>query len=201
MPARLPLLLGALVLGIALCPACTPSSSRSSSVPDTAAVEPTADGPRDSSAAPSAPGAPAPADVNEGDRSVSQRLEDASVAARAKQALAGHRTLRRFEFAPSVVRGRLTLRGDVDTRAQYREAERVVAALGAVTSVTNRVTVNGRPVSDSEDGTASEATYHTVRRGDTLSEIARRYGVSVRQLRSLNDLSAALQPGDRVRVR
>jgi LysM repeat protein len=93
------------------------------------------------------------------------------------------------------------LRGDVDTRDQYREAERVAAALEGVTAVTNRVTVEGRPVSTPEEGTSSEATYHTIRRGDTLSEIARRYGVSVRQLRSLNDLSSPLQPGERLRVR
>lgn len=123
------------------------------------------------------------------------------MAARAKQALARHRTLRRFEFAPSVVRGHLTLRGDVDTREQYREAERVVTALSDVSAITNEVTVDGRPVSEVADSSPSDATYHTVRRGDTLTEIARRYGVSVRQLRRLNDVSATLQPGERIRVR
>lgn len=199
MPARSLLLLGALVLGVALCPACTPSSSRSSSVPDTTTVETAAEARQAPSAEP-ATSAPPPAKT--GDRSVSQRLADASVAARAKQALARHRTLRRFEFSPSVVRGQLTLRGNVDTREQYQEAERVVTALSEVTAVTNAVTVDGRSVSDAEDGPSSEtATYHTVRQGDTLSEIARRYGVSVRQLRSLNDLSGALKPGERIRVR
>jgi LysM repeat protein len=61
------------------------------------------------------------------------------------------------------------------------------------------VTVEGRAISESGD--AAEAAYHTVRRGDTLTEIARAYGVSVQTLRSLNDLSGTLQPGDRLRVR
>ncbi|MCS3696458.1 LysM peptidoglycan-binding domain-containing protein [Salinibacter ruber] len=131
---------------------------------------------------------------------MSQRLADASVAARAKQALARHRTLRRFDFSLSAVRGRLVLRGDVDTREQYREAERVAAALDAVRAVANEVTVDGRPVTSADPSSAGTA-YHTVRRGDTLSEIARRYGVSVQQLRRLNDQTSSLQPGERIRVR
>jgi len=123
------------------------------------------------------------------------------MAARAKQALARHRTLRRFEFAPSVVRGHLILRGDVNTREQYREAERVVTTLNDVSAVTNEVTVNGRSVSEGDESSSSDTTYHTVQRGDTLTDISRRYGVSVRQLQRLNDLSATLQPGERIRVR
>lgn len=134
-------------------------------------------------------------------RSVSQRLADASVAARAKQALARHQALRRFDFSASVVRGRLTLGGDVNTREQHRAAARVTSALDGVAAVTNDVTVDGRPAAEADDPSSSDATHHTVRRGDTLSDIARRYGVSVRQLRSLNDLSASLQPGERIRVR
>ncbi|HUF12859.1 MAG TPA: LysM peptidoglycan-binding domain-containing protein [Longimicrobiales bacterium] len=44
---------------------------------------------------------------------------------------------------------------------------------------------------------------HQVRRGDTLWDIARRYDVSVSQLRSWNSLSSrsAIQPGQRLRVR
>ena len=107
--------------------------------------------------------------------------------------------LRQFNFSPTVVRGHLTLRGEVDTREQYRRAERVATTVTGVTEVTNQVTVEGRSISTSGD--AAEATYHTVRRGDTLTEIARAYGVSVQTLRSLNDLSGALQPGQRIRIR
>ncbi len=96
------------------------------------------------------------------------------------------------------MRGRLALHGDVGTREQYREAERVVTALGAVRAVTNEVTVDGRPATNGNS--SSDTAYHTVRRGDTLSEIARRYGVSVQQLRRLNDGASSLQPGERIRV-
>lgn len=119
--------------------------------------------------------------------------------ARVKQALARAETLRRFSFSPTVARGRLILRGDVDTREQHRRAERVAANVEGVREITNQVTVQRQSLS--EAGDAAEATYHTVGRGDTLTEIASAYGVSVRQLRALNDLSGALQPGDRIRVR
>ena len=198
MSARSPLfLLGALALGASLASACTPGSSRSSP-PDTTAAATAPEAPEDPS--PKRPSVAPSSPTDTASRSVSQRLADASVAARAKQALARHRTLRRFDFSPSAVRGRLVLRGDVDTREQYREAERVAAALDAVRAVANEVTVDGRPVADADPSSADTA-YHTVRRGDTLSEIARRYGVSVQQLRRLNDQTSSLQPGERIRVR
>lgn len=191
--------LGGLVLG-ALLPACTPGSSSSSPArPDTTAAETVSTASDNASTRQQGRQTPAPADADS--RSVSQRLADASVATRAKQALARHRTLRRFRFSPSVANGHLTLRGDVDTREQYQEAERVVANLSEVRGVTNEVTVDGRPVSDADNSSPSNPVYHTVRRGDTLTEIARRYGVSVPQLRRLNDISTSLQPGQRIRVR
>ena len=190
-------LLGSLVLGAGLLSACTPGSSRSSSPPDTTTVE---TGPEASDSSVRRTPAEEEPPSKEA-RPVSQRLADASVAARARQALARHQALRRFDFSASVVRGRLTLRGDVKTREQHRAATRVVSALDGVTTVTNDVTVDGRPVTEANDPSSSDVTHHTVRRGDTLSDIARRYGVSVRQLRSLNDLSASLQPGQRIRVR
>jgi FOG: LysM repeat len=138
-------------------------------------------------------------------RTVAQRLSDASVGARVKQALVRVETLRRFNFSPSVVRGHLVLRGDVNTREQYRRAERIAQRQEGVTAVTNQVTVDGQAVSETdgrgEDAEEADATYHTVRRGDTLSEIARKYGVSTRQIRTLNDLSGSLQPGQEIRVR
>jgi len=47
------------------------------------------------------------------------------------------------------------------------------------------------------------AVYHTVRRGESLYLIARRYGVTVRYLCALNGLStrSVLRPGQRLRVR
>ncbi|PSQ68093.1 MAG: N-acetylmuramoyl-L-alanine amidase, partial [Bacteroidetes bacterium QH_1_64_81] len=162
-----------------------------------------------SAASPSAPaetssldasgGSPDAPDRTEDSRTVAQRLEDAGVAARVKQALVRTQSLRPFNFASAVIRGRLTLRGNVETREQYRTAERVASSVEGVTDVTNQVTVQGRALS--ETGDPAEATYHTVRRGDTLWKISREYDVSVRQVRALNDLSESLQPGQRIRVR
>ena len=126
-------------------------------------------------------------------------MEDAGVAARVKQAFVRTRSLRPFNFAPAVVQGHLTLRGNVETREQYRTAERVVSSVEGVTGVTNQLTVQDRSFSETND--SAEATYHTVRRGDTLWKISREYDVSVRQVRALNDLSESLQPGQRIRVR
>lgn len=190
---------------------CTPDSSGSPSPSDTTTVEASPQPPRDSSAEtlhgsrseggrrPTAVENVPPPSPPDDARTVAQRLSDASVAARVKQALVRTQVLRRFNFSPTVVRGRLVLRGDVDTREQHRRAERVATNVEGVRELTNQVTVQGRSPSDAGD--AAEATYHTVGRGDTLTEIARAYDVSVRQLRALNDLSGALQPGQRIRVR
>ena len=48
-----------------------------------------------------------------------------------------------------------------------------------------------------------KSKYHTVRKGDTLSKIAYRYGISVNNLARINGISkkTALRPGKRIRVR
>ena len=50
---------------------------------------------------------------------------------------------------------------------------------------------------------ARRATYHRIRSGDTLSEIARKYGVSVSQLTRLNRMTTRtiLRPGRTLRIR
>lgn len=204
MPPRSSLLLitgclGGLLLGSLLGTGCTPDSAGSSVSPDTTTVSATAT--TSSPAEPSTePAAPPDASASRDDtRTVAERLEDARVRARVKQALVRTRALRRFNFSPTVVRGHLTLRGDVETREQHRQAERIATNVEGVTDITNQVTVQGRSVSEGDD--TADAAYHTVRRGDTLIEIARAYDVSVRQLRALNDLSGTLQPGQRIRVR
>ena len=199
MPVRSSLLLvgyvGGLLLGGFLGTGCTPDSSGSSAPPDTTTVSTTAAA--SSSAEP--PTEPtAPIDSSD-DRTVAERLADASVTARVRQSLVRTRSLRPFDFALTAVQGHLTLRGDVETREQYRRAERVASNVEGVTDVTNQVTVQGKPLSESGDPTG--ATYHTVRQGETLSEIARVHDVSVQQLRALNDLSGTLQSGQQIRVR
>ncbi|MCC7303622.1 MAG: peptidoglycan DD-metalloendopeptidase family protein [Bacteroidia bacterium] len=55
-----------------------------------------------------------------------------------------------------------------------------------------------KPVAD-----AKSAKYHTIKKGDTLSKIAKRYGTSVKSLCKLNGISTKtiLRPGRRLRVR
>jgi LysM repeat protein len=189
------LLIGGFLLASLAGSGCAPDSSGSSAPPDTTTVSATT-----TSSAPAEPSTE-PASPPSGDdaRTVAERLDDASVEARVTQALVRTRALRQFTFSPTVIRGHLTLRGDVNTREQYQQAERIASNVEGVTEITNQVTVEGRAVS--EDGDTAGTAYHTVRRGDTLTEIARAYGVSVRRLRALNDLSGSLQPGQRIRVR
>ena len=53
-----------------------------------------------------------------------------------------------------------------------------------------------------EEPPAPQAVYHTVRGGDTLYSIARRYGTTVQALQRLNDLRGAdIRIGQRLRVR
>lgn len=146
-------------------------------------------------------------------RSLDDKLEDARVEARVKQALVQERSLRVFEFEVAVARGRVTLQGDVNTRDEYDEAARTARRVEGVAEVQNDVTVGGEPVpeeapaedqdagSETEENNA-EAVYHTVGSGDSLWRIAQQYGTSIQRLRALNDLSGgSLQPGQRIRVR
>lgn len=142
------------------------------------------------------------------DRTVGEKLADASLETRVKRALVGTASLRVFPFRPTVIDGHLILRGDVNTPDQYRMAERVARRVQGIKVVTNRLTMGGRPVTkarldekQSADGEDS-AVYHTVQSGDNLWDIARKYGASVQQIRNLNDLhSSNLRPGQRIRVR
>jgi LysM repeat protein len=54
----------------------------------------------------------------------------------------------------------------------------------------------------SSSGARSAARVHTVRRGETLTGLAKRYGVSVRALRSANHMSASegLRAGATLRI-
>ena len=142
------------------------------------------------------------------DRTVGEKLDDASLETRVKRALVGTSTLRVFPFRPTVIDGHLILRGDVNTPDQYRMAERVAGRVEGIDVVTNRLTMGGRSVTEArldetQDADANDtAVYHTVRSGDNLWDIARKYGASVQQIRNLNDLrSSNLRPGQRIRVR
>lgn len=189
--------------------ACT--SGNSADTPpdstDTTTTNAVSEGPSSEPVAP-------PAEEEEGEeRTVEEKLNDARIEARVKRAVFRERSLRVFPFRFSVTNGRLVLRGDVNTPDQYRRAERIAKEVEGVSTVSNRLTMGGRPVTEerlaaaddgAEDGgKENESVYHTVRPGDTLWDVARQYQSSVRQIQNLNDLhsSSRLRPGQRIRVR
>lgn len=157
----------------------------------------------------SAPTAADPVPIDEGDdRTVAQKLKDASIQTRVKRALIRTSNLRVFPFRPRVSNGHVVLRGDVNTPDQYRQAERIAGRVDGVNNVTNQLTMGGRPVTEdrlaSKEDASSEdaAVFHTVQQGDTLWDIAREYRASVEQIKNLNDFrSGTLRPGQRIRIR
>ena len=217
-PALLP---AALLAGVFLLGGC---SSSGNDAPSDATQQPAAAS--DTAAASDSATAPPPTATDQG-RTVEERIEDAALAARVKTALVKNRTLRPFAFDPSVTDGRVTLVGDVSTRAQGRTAADVAAGVEGVDGVLNRLTVSGQQVawsppessssgrddgqqqvassgapSERSDGASGVDTYHTVETGESLWAIAREYGTSVSRVRELNNLrGSGLQPGERLLVK
>lgn len=140
-------------------------------------------------------------------RSVAQKLKDASTETRVTRALVESSSLRVHSFDPTVRDGHLILKGNVKTAERYRRAERIAQQIEGVSEFTNHLTINGQAVNtenpESNSPSAEEtAEYYTVRPGDTLWDIAKEYRASVHQIRQLNGLgSSSLSPGDRIRVR
>jgi len=141
------------------------------------------------------------------ERSVQQRLNDASLVTQIKRALVRQQALRVFDFEPEVDGKTVTLQGDVNTKAQWERAGDITERIARGRDVVNAVTVGGRPADEvtAEEGEAAESTtavFHTVQRGESLWEIARQYGASVERLRSLNGTNSQnLRVGERIRVR
>lgn len=159
-------------------------------------------------------------------QSLAERLDASRLATQAEIALAEDADLRAFSFEAAVRGGVLTLVGRVGTAAQRERAAEIVAGIEGVTSVENRVTVGGSgavasgpdlpPAPEPEPADTAEAAaeeepepepaaepvYHTVQRGDVLGSIARRYGVSVRDIQRLNGLRGTnIRVGQRLRVK
>jgi LysM repeat protein len=197
------LIAAAVLAGGLLLSGCTSGSSTDASAADSTAATTVSQ-----KTTPPNPAAPTDVEKND-DRSVAEKLADTSIEAKVTRALIRESSLRVFPFRPTVIDGHLVLRGDVNTAEQYHRAERIAGQVAGVTAVTNRLTMGGRPVTearlaDAEKNPSQEsaAVYHTVRQGDTLWDIARKYGASIQQIKNLNDLrSNNLRPGQRVRVR
>lgn len=154
-------------------------------------------------------------------QSLAENLDAARVATQVEIALAQDADLRAFVFTPVFADGVMKVTGRVETAAQRDHVREVIEAVEGITSVVNSVVVGGPQTADVGDlppapeapvGSSAEAeeappapeperVYHTVRRGDTLGAIARRYGVSVRQIQRLNGLSGTrIRAGQRLRV-
>lgn len=197
-----PLSLAAGLLGLGLVAGgCTPDSSGSPQASDTTSASDAAASVADRQASDPSPSEPVDED---NPRSVAEKLADATVETRVKQALVERRALRAFDFYPEAVRGRVVLRGNVDTREQYDRAERVAQNVAGVETLANQLTVDGKVVATESDASATataSARYHTVESGDSLWEIAREYDVSIDRIRALNSETSSLEPGQRIRVR
>lgn len=200
----LPFLLLSTIALLALGVGCTSDADSTQATADSTATPTTTV----SQAPPPDPAALTALEQKAEDRTVGEKLEDTSVETRVNRALVGTSALRVFPFRPTVIDGHLILRGDVNTPDQYEMAARVAARVTGVDALTNRLTMGGRPVTDARlnehdtSGTEDAAVYHTVRSGDTLWDIARKYRATVQQIRNLNDFrSNNLRPGQRIRVR
>jgi LysM repeat protein len=57
--------------------------------------------------------------------------------------------------------------------------------------------------SQTQPASSTNSRYHTIRRGENLSMIAKRYGLSVPELCSLNDMTtrAVIHPGQKLRIK
>jgi LysM repeat protein len=156
-------------------------------------------------------------------QSLGEALEEARLVSHIKITLAQDDELRAFTFEPTVDGGVVIVRGTVQTSAQKGRIDELVSALGGVERVVNEVQVTAGPRAEvselptveSEPEAPAEAeepdpepepepqeVYHTVRRGDSLIAIARRYGVTVSQIRQLNGIRGSnIRIGQRLRVK
>ena len=163
-------------------------------------------------------------------RSVAQRIRDATLAAKAKKALAQERGLRAFRLEPVVMNGVVVLQGAVQTPAQRRQAAQAVRDVKGVREVRNEIAAAEEAVPTlarqeprapeplpappairevepveavaSASRSSETASYHTVERGESLWIIAQRYDTSVREVKELNQLrSNNIRPGQELRVR
>ncbi len=152
-------------------------------------------------------------------QSLAEKLDGARTAAQVRLALADDEVLAPFPFDARMQARVLLLTGRVETAAQKARAEEVAEAVPGVGSIVNEVRVEREaaaagadlpPVTSdaatpepeaTEPAPAPEPTYHTVRSGDTLGAIARRYGTTVRELRRLNGIRGSnIRVGQRLRV-
>ncbi|MDQ7040082.1 MAG: LysM peptidoglycan-binding domain-containing protein [Rhodothermus sp.] len=128
--------------------------------------------------------------------SVAQRIRDRALATQIMLALSNVSALRAYLPTVVVQNGALVLRGTVPTEQLRQQILQIVDRIADVARVVDELVV------ETPRKTSPLPAYHTVRPGETLWDIARRYGLSITQLRRLNDLRTnIIRPGQRLRVR
>ena len=160
---------------------------------------------------------------------LADRIEDLRRTATVRAALALDAQTRAYDVAVTTQDGVVTLTGEVGSLGVRERAEALARDVRGVRAVQNGLRVEGRPdlpVTRAEPASAAyedeeqrreteapepapeaeapapQAVYHTVRSGDTLYSIARRYGTTVQALQRLNDLRGTdIRLGQRLRVR
>ena len=126
--------------------------------------------------------------------SVARRVRDRALATQVLLALSDVPALQAHLPMVVVQEGRVTLRGVVPSEALRQQMGQVAARVPGVEAVLNELEV--------EAADDASARYHTVRPGETLWDIARRYDLSVPELRRMNGLhGSVVRPGQRLRVR
>lgn len=163
---------------------------------------------------------------------LADRIEDLRRTAAVRAALAEDTQTRPYDVGVTTEAGVVTLVGVVGTMGARERAEALAGAVRGIRLVQNSLRIEGQPdlpvtrsvaappeatgeeqnepppVADEPEAqaepeaSAAQPVYHTVRSGDTLYAIARRYGTTVQALQRLNDLrSNDIRIGRRLRVR
>ena len=84
------------------------------------------------------------------------------------------------------------------------EMRRIKGRMEEITQIKKQDTMPRRPELNELDTSRSKTTrYHEVRRGDTLSEIADKYGMRMQELCRLNEItpSTIIRPGDMLLIK
>lgn len=165
-------------------------------------------------------------------QSLEARLDLARRVAQVKLALAQDQELAPFDVDAVLRGDVVALTGQVRTPQQKERAAEIARGVDGIRAVANEVVVTPgagmtlkdvpapieeEPATVVQEQTAApeaevapepapapqpEPVYHTVRRGDTLIAIARRYGTSVREIQRLNNLrGSGIRAGQRLRVK
>lgn len=160
-------------------------------------------------------------------QSLDERLDLARAAARLEVRLAEDPLLRPFQIEVDIRESTLILTGQVSSQDQRTRAQQIADNTGIAEHVINRIELDNSgtaavvavptptpvpaavpPPSSQPDTTeapaapVAEPVYHTVRSGETLFAISRRYNVTVGDIQQMNNLgSTTIRPGQRLRIR